>query len=205
MRADVEGTRLIPCTTAARTLIDVAPRLADRQLEAALDAAERDGLVWRPHVRWRLRELQRHGRVGVPILTAILDRTEGRALGDSWLEQEALRLISDAGLPVPRCQVKLRKRGGGIARVDLLWDDARLVVELDGHGTHATRRQRQAGAERPARLGLAGWAVVAFTYEDVVERPGYVIKMIEAYLAGGARDSNAGTLPGDGAFLPARG
>jgi hypothetical protein len=50
----------------------------------------------------------------VPAVRQLLDRTEGRALGDTWLEQEGLRLIAHAGLPVPRCQVKLRKSGGGI-------------------------------------------------------------------------------------------
>lgn len=95
-------------------------------------------------------------------------------------------MIRNAGLPVPRCQVKVRKAGGGIARVDLAWDEARLVVELDGHGTHATRRQRQADAERAARLGLAGWRVVRFTYEDVTERPGYVVDVIRQHLASGS-------------------
>lgn len=184
--ADVDTRALIPRTTPARTLIDVAAVLREPALERALDGAERDGLVWRPHLRWRLDALRAQGRRGVPQLTALLDRTEGRTLGDSWLEQEALRLIRSAGLPVPRCQVKLRKAGGGIARVDLAWDEARLVVELDGHGTHATRRQRQADAERAARLGLAGWRVVRFTYEDVTERPAYVVQVIRQHLTAGS-------------------
>jgi very-short-patch-repair endonuclease len=180
--ADVEPRQLIPRTTAARTLLDLAGRLGPSQLEAALDDAERRGLVWRPHLRWRSEELRRRGRRGVPALARLLDRTEGRPLGDSWLEQAAIRHIVTAGLPVPRVQVDKRKVGGGIARVDLFWDHARLVVELAGHGTHSTRRQRQADAERSARLGLGGWQVVAFTYEDVVERPDYVVDMIRVYL-----------------------
>jgi hypothetical protein len=113
----------------------------------------------------------------------LLRRTEGRQVGESWLETEGMRIVARAGLPTPRCQVRLRKRGGGIARVDLFWDDARLAVELDGHGSHATRRQRQAAAERASRLKLAGWDVVAFTYEDVVERPDYVVEAIRAHLS----------------------
>jgi very-short-patch-repair endonuclease len=180
--ADVEPRQLIPRTTAARTLLDLAGRLGPRQLEAALDDAERRGLVWRPHLRWRSEELRRRGRPGVPALVRLLDRTEGRPLGDSWLEQAAIRHIVTAGLPVPRVQVEKRQVGGGIARVDLFWDDAKLVVELAGHRSHATRRQRQADAERSARLGLGGWQVVEFTYEDVVERPDYVVDMVRAYL-----------------------
>jgi hypothetical protein len=180
--ADIEPRQLIPRTTAARTLLDIAPRLDPCQLEAALDDAERRGLTWRPHLRWRIDELRRCGRAGVPALSDVLDRTEGRPLGDSWLEQAGIRLIVGSGLPVPRVQVKQRKAGGGIARVDLLWDDARLLAELAGHGSHATRRRRQSDAERAARLGLEDWQVIEFTYEDVVERPGYVVDMIRAYL-----------------------
>jgi very-short-patch-repair endonuclease len=180
--ADVEPRQRIPRTTAARTLLDIAARLAPSELEAALDDAERRGLVWRPHLRWRSEELRRRGRAGVSALEDLLDRTEGRPLGDSWLEQSAIRHVLGAGLPAPRVQVKRRISGGGIARVDLFWDDAKLAVELAGHRTHSTRRQRQSDAERAARLGLDGWTVVEFTYEDVVERPEYVLEMIRAYL-----------------------
>lgn len=108
--ADVERRRLVPRMTPARTLIDLAHELTDVQLEQALDGAERDGLVWRPHLRWRLGELRRQGRRGVPRLDALLARTEGRPLGETWLEQEALRLVTRAGLPLPACQVHLRKK-----------------------------------------------------------------------------------------------
>ena len=84
-------------------------------------------------------------------------------------------------------QVKLRKRAGSprqvIAGVDLFWDDVRLVAELAGHGTHATRRDRQTDAERAARVGLERWRLVEFTYEDVVERPQYVVQTLRSYLA----------------------
>lgn len=156
-----------------------------------LDGAERDGKIWRPQLEWRIEALRRRGRPGIPAVADLLARTEGRPLGDSWLEQEAIRVIVHSGLPTPRAQVRRRTRGGGIARVDLFWDGARLVAELAGHGTHATRRQRQRDAERAARVGLTGWRVVDFTYEDVIERPEYVVEIIRAYLApaGYAADS----------------
>jgi very-short-patch-repair endonuclease len=179
--ADVEPAGL-PRTTASRTLCDIAPRLEPAHLEAVLDHAERRNLVWRPHLRWRLDALRRSGRPGLSALATLLDRTEGRPLGDSWLEQEAIRVVARSGLPVPRVQVKRRQAGGGIARVDLCWDDAGLIVELAGHATHSTRRDRQRDAERAARLRLAGWRLVEFTYEDVVERPGYVAEMIRSHL-----------------------
>lgn len=184
--ADVESGR-IPRTTPTRTICDIAPRLDSARLEAVLDHAELRNQIWRPQLRWRLDGLRRQGRPGIPALVELLDRTEGRPLGDSWLEQEAIRLVTHSGLPWPRVQVKLRKRAGSarkvIARVDLFWDDVRLVAELAGHGTHATRRDRQTGAERAARLGLERWRLVEFTYEDVVERPHYVVQTLRSYLA----------------------
>ncbi len=183
--ADVDSRRRIPRTSAVRTLLDIAPRLDPCALESALDGAERDGKIWRPRLRWRLDRMRREGdagRPGLAALDALLDRTEGRPLGDTWLEQEAIRLIAAAGLPSPRVQVKRRKHGGGAARVDLWWDDAELVVELAGHGSHATRRQRQSDDERAARLGLSGWQVVEFTYEDVAERPHYVAEIVRGYV-----------------------
>jgi hypothetical protein len=118
--ADVDRGGPIPRTSAERTLIDIAARLGPAALEAALDGAERDGKIWRPRLRWRIGKLQgdaragsdaRAGRPGVGALEALLDRTEGRPLGDSWLEQEALRVVVAAGLPVPRVQVKRRTQG----------------------------------------------------------------------------------------------
>ncbi len=181
--ADVEPRQLIPVTTVARTLVDVAPLVTPTQLELALDDAEQRGLVWRPHLRWRLDCLGGRGRTGVPQLRVLLDRTEGRPLGDSWLEQEGIRIVARAGLPVPRCQVHLGRSDRRIARVDLLWDVQRLVAELSGHATHATRRRRQADAQRTAALTLAGWRVLDFTYEDVTERPEYVVATIAEHLA----------------------
>ncbi len=184
--ADIDVRSDIPRTSATRTFLDIAPRLDPHELEQVLDGAERDGKIWRPRLRWHIDRLRHEGRAGRPGLAtveALLDRTEGRPLGDTWLEQEAIRIVSAAGLRMPRVQVRRRKHGGGIARVDLWWDRETLVVELAGHRTHATRRQRQADDERAARLSLRGWEVVEFTYEDVVERPAYVAEMIAGHLA----------------------
>ncbi len=181
--ADVDHERLIAVTTPARTLLDIAARLDVHGLEQALDGAARDRLVWLPHLRWRLGELRRPGRRGVRHLAAVLDRTDGRRDAETWLEQQALRLIRDAGLPAATCQLTRHPGGGRAARIDAVWPELRLAVEFDGHGTHATRRQRQHDGERAARLLIDGWRVVRFTYEDVTERPEYVIATLVALLA----------------------
>jgi very-short-patch-repair endonuclease len=57
-----------------------------------------------------------------------------------------------------------------------------LIIEVDGHATHSTRRQRQHDAEREAALLASGWRVIRFTYEDVTERPAYVTATIRQHL-----------------------
>jgi very-short-patch-repair endonuclease len=56
------------------------------------------------------------------------------------------------------------------------------VVEVAGHGTHATRRQRQRDAQRQAELAAIGCIVITFTYEDVMHRPEYVVATLRRVL-----------------------
>lgn len=52
-------------------------------------------------------------------------------------------------------------------RVDFLLKDARLVVELDGHGSHSTKEQLEKDAIRQRYLSRAGYTVVRFTGREV--------------------------------------
>lgn len=175
LSVDVTTKGLLPVTTPARTLLDAAPRLLPAQLEEVLDGACRRGQIHLEFLAWRLAELRKRGRSGVSKLDDLLRRARRHRGEESWLESALLRLLHDFGLPPPRIQVVVI--GAGEARryrLDGVYDDQRLVVEVDGHATHATRRQRQADAERDRRLVAAGYRVVRYTYEDVTERPEHV-------------------------------
>jgi very-short-patch-repair endonuclease len=173
----------IPVTTKLRTIIDCAALLDDRSLETLVDTALRDRTVDRRQLRARAQELHTRGRPGIGRLLALTDPAPaGCGRPESWLERELLGIIRQAGLPKPRTQVHTRTSGGS-PRVDLRYDEAWLIIEADGHATHSTRRQRQQDAERRARLTASGWQVLHFTYEDVTERPLYVVGMIRAHLA----------------------
>lgn len=173
----------IPVTTASRTLLDAAPRLNAQQLEEALDGACRRNQIYLPFLEWRLCELRGRGRPGVRALDALLRRPRRERDEESWLESRFLQVLRDAGLPPPRIQVRVVSGPGAKRyRLDATYDEHNLIVEVDGHATHATRRQRQADAERDARLLAAGRRVVRFTYEDLTERPEYVVATIAALL-----------------------
>lgn len=163
-----------PVTTPARTLLDIAGLVTCDELEEAFDGARRRGQIYLPFLEWRLAQLRRQGRAGVGGLEELLARELASAKAESWLESAFLRLIRDAFLPPPRVQVVTSAGGDRRVRLDAFYDDQRLVAEVNGHGSHATRRQRQADAARRARLVTAGLRVIDFTYEDVRDRPEYV-------------------------------
>jgi hypothetical protein len=173
----------IPATDRVRTLIDCAGTWSERRMEHVVDTLVRDGVVGRAKLTTRARELQARGRKGPSRILTLLDPTWRHApVSDTWLEDEFLRIASAAGLPTPRSQIAIATDSTR-PRVDFLYDAQRLVVEVDGHATHSTRRQRQVDAEREARLVANGWRVVRFTYEDVTERPAYVVRMVARLLA----------------------
>ncbi len=170
-------------TTPARTLLDIARLVPGPALEEAFDGARRRGQIHLPFFEWRLAELRRRGRPGVAALDALLAREHTSARAESWLESAFLRIIREAFLPTPRVQVVKRPAPHRARiRLDAYYDDQRLVAEVSGHGSHATRRERQADAERRARLVTLGLRVVDFTYEDVTERPLHVTDTLAALL-----------------------
>lgn len=178
---DVDRRGPFPVTTPARTLIDAASRLARPQLEAALDEALRNGLVGHAYLRWRLDQLGAGGRRGVADLRRLLDGPIADRRPESWLERRVLTILRQAGLPAPDVQRPV-VTAGGVRRVDFCYPAAGLVIEVDGHRTHSTRRQRQADAQRAAELTALGLEVITFTYEDVTERPDYVVETIAGRL-----------------------
>ena len=103
---------------------------------------------------------------------------EASAHSDSLLETITLHGLRDLGLPV-RQQVKLLGH-----HVDFLIG-ARLVVQADGYAFHADARQRAADLRHDARLLLAGYRVLRFSYEDIVHRWDDTVRVILAAVAQG--------------------
>jgi hypothetical protein len=181
-RRDRTTVRAIPVTTAARTLADLGSVVSIERLEQATDAALRDGLVSADLLRRKLFELWRPGPTGIGALATVLGM-DASARPESWLERAALRIFAEAGLPSPEAQTVV-DLGEHQFRLDFTFADGAIVVEVSGHRTHSTRRQRQADAERRNRLLLQGIAIWEFTYEDIIERPGGVTGTIRAALQG---------------------
>jgi len=172
----------IPTTSIARTLIDLGAVLPATRVEEALDAAERDARLARSTLERRYTDLRAPGRNGVGATTQILQhRTSVARVPRSVLERRMARLLARAGLPpaIPRFVVVL---DGRRAELDFAYAEQRLGIEVDGHGSHATRQQRAADNERANLLADAGWSLRRFTYEQVLHDEAGVVASVRRAL-----------------------
>jgi very-short-patch-repair endonuclease len=165
---EVDG---IPVTSVARTLLDLAALAALRQgftleqLERALNESEVRRLTSRVSVPDLLRRYP--GRRGAALLRSLLSE-EDQAAGVTReeLERRFAVLIDSRRLPRPRRNADVSV-AGRFFEVDCLWPAQRLIVELDGHAVHGTRRAFEADRERDRLLVGDGWRVVRITWRQL--------------------------------------
>jgi Protein of unknown function (DUF559)/Transcriptional regulator, AbiEi antitoxin len=177
---DVTVVDGIPCTSVARTLLDLA-EVVDRQaLRRACSQAE----VLRSFDGRAVEDVldRAAGRKGAPLLRELL--SEGRiteAITRNKLEERFLALCDQVGLPLPRVNAWIPLGSGGV-EADFLWENDRLVVETDGRGVHDTSTAFEADRRRDQRLLAAGYRVVRFTWAQVMHEPAGVVEVLGALL-----------------------
>lgn len=118
----------------------------------------------------RLATLRGSGRHGV----VMVDRLLLDSGGESPLERKFLELMRSSRLPRPTTQHRIRRSDGRIARVDFIYGDVMLVVEVTGRTGHSSPRERQLDAQRRNELVDLGDRVCEYTWEDLRDRPDYV-------------------------------
>jgi hypothetical protein len=174
-RIDRSRVNGLPVLSATRTLVHLAETESIERLLGALESALRDGLTSEDFLHRRLVELRQRGRAGIRPVMQALERHEIGRGGESWLEQEFLRLSHAAGLPRPSPQQVLSRRRDSLIRVDCRYPGTNLVVELLGYRWHRTPLQMQVDAERLNRLQMDGFLVLQFTYRHVTLEPAWVV------------------------------
>jgi hypothetical protein len=166
--ADVDVTRhcAIPVTTPICTLIDLAGRLEGRQLEAAVNEADKRDLIRTDELRSALDEVA--PRPGVRALREMLERP-GFTLTDSELERSFVPIAHRAGLPAP-----LTGHHVNGFKVDFFWPELGLVVETDGLRYHRTAAQQVRDRLRDQAHTAAGLTPLRFTRAQVRFEPRHV-------------------------------
>ena len=137
--ADVTVIDNIPCTSLARTLLDVAEDATRREIERALDAAEQQQILDMAAIDDVL--ARANGRRGAKLLRAVLgEHVVGNTFTRNDLEEAFLAIARAAELPPDAVNVWIPFPDGGGAEADFLYRDQHLIVEVDGRDVHATRR-----------------------------------------------------------------
>jgi very-short-patch-repair endonuclease len=164
----------IPVTTPARTLLDLAETEGPRDVEQALAAALRMGLVSYDDLRLMLERHPNHR--GAPLLRHLLEAEGVPAFTRSEAEETMLEITRVARLPRPELNARVLGH-----EVDFLWRSARLVAEVDGYAYHGSARSFAEDRRRDAELTAAGYRVLRFTWKDLTEdRLATVVRLAQA-------------------------
>lgn len=159
-------------TALPRTLVDLAPRLGREPLEAAINAADKEGLIDPEALRAALPRYA--GRPGIAALRRVLDRRTF-VLTDSQLERRFLPLARSAGLPKPETGRSLNG-----FKVDFFWPELGLVVETDGLRYHRTPAEQARDRLRDQAHAAAGLTPLRFTHAQVRYEAKYVVATLAA-------------------------
>lgn len=169
--------RGIPLTTVARTLIDLADRFDRRTVERAMEQAEVLRLFDLGNIEACVRA--NPGRRGAAVVKRLLDEYRvGLGLTESELEEAFLRLCDRYGIPRPETQVWI-----GRDRVDFLWREQQLVVEVDGWRWHGSRAANERDHRRDIRLQRLGLRVAHFSYVRIFRDAVGVAEDLKALLS----------------------
>ena len=147
----------IPTTTAFRTLLDLATTLNDRELQQALNEAERLQIAETPSLTSLL---ERHERR--PGTRRLADLQPDPRITRSELERRFLELLDREGLPRPQANVIVEGY-----TVDCFWPEQGVVVELDGYAFHRTRMSFEDDRRRDMDLAAAGYRTVRITWRGL--------------------------------------
>ena len=162
---DRRAFRGIPCTSAARTIIDVAPTAPLDALEDLLLAADSKQLLNRRRLEVLLRE--RGGRAGTRKILDLItdDPVELRSRN----ERRMFSICRELGVPLPLTNHRI-DTAGRTFYADFCWPDLHLIVEADSFRWHGGRSAQESDADRDQLLSVVGWRVVHFTRNQIKNR-----------------------------------
>jgi hypothetical protein len=170
----------LPVTSPARTVIDLARSLTFADGVVAADSALHQGLTTAAEL-WQVADECRARRGGD---TAYRVTHFANGLAESPLESLARVAFDDGGLPPPELQVPITgAENQFIGRVDFLWRQYKVVVEVDGAAKYdADPKRARTELWRDKALRRVGYEVVHFNWAEITTQPDQVIGAIWAAL-----------------------
>jgi hypothetical protein len=170
----VNTMALIPVTTPARTVVDLARTLSFRAGVVTADSALHRNLVTKAELGQVLTGCRQWP--GARQAAAVIDFADSRA--ESPLESIARVAFSECGLPPPDLQVWLGGSAEPIGRVDFYWKQYRTIAEVDGAIKYADPQRARAQLRRDSLFRDEGFEVVHFTWQQITQTPELVAASI---------------------------
>jgi very-short-patch-repair endonuclease len=182
-RRDITRQLGVPVTSPARTVFDMAPRLAEEPLRRLV----RDARLTRTfHLDDVAELLSRHPRhPATKRLTQFLNPRAGGPTRSEF-EDAFIEFARQYGLPAPVTNTHVHGY-----EVDALFREQRVIVELDGAEFHLDRHAFESDRDRDADLLAAGYVTVRITWERLTHQPAREAKRLHTILKAQARARKA--------------
>jgi very-short-patch-repair endonuclease len=161
----------IRVTTITQTLVDMTLRLDRDGIEVMIGQADQRRLTNPEKLRKQLDLMPR--QPGLGLLKRTLDRRDF-VMTHSETERRFVPLAFAAGLSKPESQ-----RHVGSYRVDFIWPQLNLVIEVDGLTYHRTAAQQAKDIVRAHDAARRGLITHRFTHEQVKYEPDYVVTTLQ--------------------------
>ena len=175
-RSEVRHHEGLWMSSPARAVLEIAASGSAKELATAID----EGLAHRMFTPRELQDVLARNRPcrGAARLAAILGDETATATSRSRNEKRLLRLLRDAGLPLPETNVPF-----GRFELDFFWPKERLAVELDSYSFHRGPDAFNRDREKDLALKDAGIEGLRFTGDHVQGRQTMVLAQIAGGLA----------------------
>ncbi|WP_205698381.1 DUF559 domain-containing protein [Conexibacter sp. SYSU D00693] len=172
----------IPCTSVARTLLDLAERVRPSLLTAACEATVREQLFDGAAIA-ELLDRSRGHRGARRLRRAVSQLTDDPDILRSILEERLRELLEGSALrEMPRFNRHAAGASGTLWEVDAVWRSRRLVVEADSRAFHGTRSAQERDARKQRDLEAAGWEVWRVRWSDVHRATGDLLGALDRRL-----------------------
>jgi hypothetical protein len=152
----------LPCTSLARTLVDLGSTESDQVVWRALIAARRIHRVSPIWLQQAAVRLHRPGQLGTAVMLQALRRWSAEGtLPDSWFEDLLRRMLDHPGIPPIEPQyVLIDETGAFVARLDLGIPRVRVGIEGHSRAFHFGPAREAADEDRDLRVAACGWELI---------------------------------------------
>ncbi len=172
----------IATTTLARAVVDVSSVFSRRRMEWLLDEvtitrrSATIGAIARVY-----RQVNHRGRRRIAVLGELLD--EQSAMGPtprSTLERKMDELLLATMLPTPAREYPIPSVAPGAGFADRAWEDALLILEIDGRTYHERRQDMRKDRARDRTAARMGWQTMRVLDAEVTDEPDLVVDDVVA-------------------------